>query len=172
MGSANSQSENPSVFQYTFTKVHGVPSVNNVTDKLHWSLTRLSLYQVPIDMIAHLARTSHYFLLFDIEFESRCGNLVCHFTEDGVKHLDYYPSRSQAIFGPFEGTYLTDKIEMLNYTDLEGKKVVDLMKAFDEWNKPFNLLLSNCRMFTKFLRRRIEGGELMNAVDNMDDRKD
>jgi hypothetical protein len=154
MGSANSQSENPSLFQYTFTKVHGQPSVNGIEDKLAWNITRISLYQIPVDMIAHLARTSHYFLLFDIENMTESGNIVCHFTEDGVKHLDFYTSRSQAIFAPFEGTYLTEKVEMLRYQDITNKTVADLINAFNEWTKPFNLILSNCRNFTKFIERR------------------
>jgi hypothetical protein len=154
MGSANSQSENPSLFQYTFTKVHGQPSVHGIQDKLQWNITRISLYQIPVDMIAHLARTSHYFLLFDVEFEGLSGNILCHFTEDGVKHLDFYSSRSQAIFAPFEGSYLTNKVEMLRYQDVTGRKVEELVKAFEDWNKPFNLILSNCRNFTKFIERR------------------
>jgi hypothetical protein len=34
MGSASSTSENPSVFQYTFTKVHGEASVSGIENKL------------------------------------------------------------------------------------------------------------------------------------------
>lgn len=154
MGSSNSQSNNPSVFQYTFTKVHGEPSVINIEGKENWDITRITLYQVPIDIIAHFARTAHYFLLFDIEYESHIGHIVCHFTEDGVKHLDFHSSRSEAIFGTFEGIYLTSKIELIRYSEIQGKKVIDLIKAFDEWDKPFNLILSNCRNFARFIESK------------------
>jgi hypothetical protein len=154
MGSSASSSENPSVFQYTFTKVHGSPSVNNINDKLDWEITRMSLYQVPIDMIAHLARTAHYFLLFDITNNTETGHIVCHFTEDGVKHLDFHSSRSEAIFKTFETTYLVSKIELLRYRDVQGKLVNDLNAAFEMWTKPFNLILSNCRSFTGFIERK------------------
>lgn len=155
MGSANSQSENPSLFQYTFTKVHGQASVYGIEDKLDWFITRISLFQIPVDIIAHLARTSHYFLLFDIESATENGFLISHFTEDGNKHLIFYTSKSQAIFAPFEGAYLTDKVELLRYSDVAGKKVSDLVEAFNAWNKPFNLILSNCRNFTRFIERRL-----------------
>lgn len=161
MGSASSQPENPSVFQYTFSKIHGEPSVINIEGKENWSITRITLYQIPIDMIAHLAHTAHYFLLFDAEFESKNGHIVCHFTEDGVKHLDFHESRSEAIFKTFERTYLTSKIKLIRYSDIQGKKVADLIQAFIEWNKPFNLILSNCRNFTKFIERKF-------SIENME----
>lgn len=155
MGSANSQSENPSLFQYTFTKVHGHPSVNGIQDKLDWHITRISLYQIPVDIIAHLARTSHYFLLFDIETATENGFIIAHFTEDGNKHLLFYSNKTEAIFSPFEGAYLTEKVEMLRYQEVAGKKVNDLVEAFSAWTKPFNLILSNCRNFTRFIERRL-----------------
>jgi hypothetical protein len=106
-------------------------------------------------MIAHLARTSHYFLLFDVQFQSETGYIVCHFTEDGSKHLDFHQSRSEAIFKTFETTYLVSKIELLRYIDINGKTVADLVKAFELWTKPFNLIMSNCRNFTAFIERQL-----------------
>ena len=155
MGSASSQSENPSVFEYTFSKIYGAPSQIAIEGKEEWEITRLSLYQVPIDMIAHLAHTSHYFLLFDIQFNGETGHIVCHFTEDGTKHLDFHSSRSEAIFKTFEGTYLTDKVLLLSYIDVNGKNVTDLLRVFDSWTKPFNLILSNCRHFTGYIQRNL-----------------
>ena len=115
----------------------------------------MSLYQVPIDMIAHLAHTSHYFLLFDVHLNETTGHIVCHFTEDGVKHLDFYPSRSEAIFKTFEETYLTSKLELLRYTEITSKTVEDLLKVFASWTKPFNLILSNCRNFASYIQRTL-----------------
>lgn len=155
MGSASSQSENPSVFQYTFTKVYGGTSIINLEGKEDWEITRISRYQVPIDMVAHLARTSHYFLLFDLKLNEETGYIVCHFTEDGTKHLEFHLSRSEAIFKTFEETYLTQKIELLHYTEMFGRSVGDLLRVFDSWKKPFNLLLSNCRHFSGYIERNM-----------------
>ena len=155
MGSANSKDDKPSLMKIVFTNIENKASIVGIEDKLDWHIIRTSLYSIPVGMLTHITRTSHYFLVFDIIKEGETGYIITHFTEDGIKHLKFYGSRSQAIFAPFDGTYLTSKIELLSYRDVEGKKVEDLVRIFNEWNRPFNLIRNNCRKYTKFVHRRL-----------------
>ena len=155
MGSASSSNESPSLLRFTFTKIHGEASVLEIKDKMDWIIVRMCLYQVPNGIISHMTRAAHYFLLFDVEFGEQLGHIICHFTEDGVKHLEFHSSRTEAIFKTFENKYLTKKMKLLKYYDVQGKAVAHLVKIFLSWEKDFNLVVSNCRHFTKFIHNGI-----------------
>lgn len=157
MGSSSSKLENPNLFSCTFKKIYGNPSVIGIDDKLDWKITRISLYQVPINTLAHITKTAHYYLIFDVcsNDNDNQGFILSHFTVDGTKHLEFHKSKSQAIFTSFEQIYLTSKVELLRFWDTNEKFVRNLKESFDEWNKPFNLVLSNCRKFTRFIVKRL-----------------
>lgn len=155
MGNSYSQSENPNLIKCTFTKTYGSPSVVDIEDKLDWKITRVSLYEVPISLLAHVTKTAHYYLIFDVCSKDDKGFILGHFTVDGVKHLEFHRSKSQAIFTSFEEKFLISKVELLRFWETNEKTVQDLKEVFDAWNRPFNLITSNCRKFTRFIVKRL-----------------